>query len=240
MRISSQEQNPAIVIPSFPPSLLDSTYHETIVNALNERRTTLDIALSRLGSQASMLADVARRLVETLRRGHKVLVVGNGGRAAEAQHFAAELVGRFKRNRAPYAVLALTTDTAILTAVANDYGYQDVFARQVAAFGQLDDMLLAFSTSGESQNLLHAARAAQQRHMTVAAITGEVSSSLETLAGMTLKMPLQDTALVQELHMMMTHILCEIVETSLASPNESTTLGTDAAHALPTQEEWAL
>ena len=145
-----------------------------------------------------------------------------------------------QRNRAPYAVLALTTDTAILTAVANDYGYQDVFARQVAAFGQPDDMLLAFSTSGESQNLLHAARAAQQRHMTVAAITGEVSSSLETLAGMTLKMPLQDTALVQELHMMMTHILCEIVETSLASSDETTPVGTDGTVHLPTQDEWSL
>ena len=238
MRISSQEQNPTVVIPSFPPSLLD--YHETIVNALNERRTTFDTALNQLGAQASMLTDVAMRLVDTLRSGHKVLVVGNGGSAAEAQHFAAELVGRFKRNRVPYAVLALTTDTAILTAVANDYGYQEVFARQVAAFGQPDDMLLAFSTSGESQNLLHAARTAQQCQMTVVAITGEVSSSLELLSDMTLKMPLRDNALVQELHMMITHILCGIVETSLASPNETASLGTDASHSLRTQDEWSL
>ncbi len=144
MRISSQEQNSTVIVPSFPSPSMYSTYHDTIVTVLTDRRAALDAALSRLLSQTAVLTDIATRLIETLQSGHKVLVVGNGGSAAEAQHFAAELVGRFKRNRAPYAVLALTTDTAILTAVANDYGYQEVFARQVAAFGQPDDLLLAF------------------------------------------------------------------------------------------------
>src|SRR5215470_15763267 len=117
----------------------------------------LDNALAQFKTRAALITEVTTRLIETLRSGHKVLVAGNGGSAAEAQHFAAELVGRFKRERAPYAVLSLTTDTSILTAVANDYGYRDVFARQVHALGQPGDLFIAFSTSGESENLLRAA-----------------------------------------------------------------------------------
>ncbi len=145
-----------------------SGYHDAIVHALTCRRTMLDVALDQFTTRAMVLTKVAVRLVETLRSGHKVLVAGNGGSAAEAQHFAAELVGRFKRERAPYAVLSLTTDTSILTAVANDYGHQDIFARQILAFGQPDDLLIAFSTSGESENLVRAAEAAQRCLMTVA------------------------------------------------------------------------
>ena len=238
MRISGQD--PTVTISSFPLQAVRSTSHGTIVSTLSERRTILDAALSRLEANALVLTDIAMQLVETLQSGHKVLVVGNGGSAAEAQHFAAELVGRFKRDRVPYAVLALTTDTAILTAVANDYGYQEVFARQIAAFGQAEDVLLAFSTSGESENLLYAARAARQQQMTVVAITGELTSSLEMLSDVTLKMPLGDTALVQELHMIITHILCDIVETSLATQDETTHLGADTARSLPIQDEWSL
>jgi D-sedoheptulose 7-phosphate isomerase len=147
-----------------------------------------------------------------------VLVAGNGGSAAEAQHFAAELVGRFKRERAPYAVLSLTTDTALLTAVANDYGYTDVFARQVRALGQPGDLLVAFSTSGESENLVRAATAARRHGMAVAAVTGGRPSRLERLADVTVRVPVVDTAVAQELHMAVTHILCDIVESELAAP----------------------
>src|SRR5437763_1289951 len=149
------EKSAILVQPASP----EIDYHSTIVEALAARRGTLDTALTQLMTRAQALAEVATRLVETLRTGHKVLVAGNGGSAAEAQHFAAELVGRFKRERSPYAVMALTTDTSILTAIANDYGYQDVFARQVLALGQPGDMLIVFSTSGESENLLCAAQA---------------------------------------------------------------------------------
>lgn len=240
MRISSQEQKPTIIVPSFTSPSIHGAYYDTVVHALNDRRTALDAALSQLASRANIITDVAMRLVETLHSGHKVLVMGNGGSAAESQHFAAELVGRFKRNRAPYAVLALTTDTAILTAVANDYGYQDVFARQVLAFGQPGDMLLAFSTSGESENLLHAARAGQQRQMTVVAVTGELPNSLETLSDVTVRIPLLDTALVQELHMVVTHILCDITETCLSSESEnpSTHLHPDIQDTLHEQAVW--
>ena len=167
--------------------------------------------------RVALLAEITTRLIETLRSGHKVLVAGNGGSAAEAQHFAAELVGRFKRERSPYAVLSLTTDTSILTAISNDYGYQDIFARQVLALGQSGDTLIIFSTSGESENLLRAATAARRRLMTIVAITGDQPNRLECMADMTMHVPSVDTALTQELHMMITHIICDIVESELMS-----------------------
>ncbi len=192
-------------------------YYEAIVNTLSWHREKLDVALIQFAAEALVVTRVATLLIETLRSGHKVLVAGNGGSACEAQHFAAELVGRFKRERSPYAVLSLTTDTAILTAVANDYGYEDVFARQVLALGQPGDVLVAFSTSGESENLLLAAKAAQRRFMTVIAITGGRASRLECQADMTVRVPVVDTAVAQELHMVLTHVLCEIVESELAA-----------------------
>jgi D-sedoheptulose 7-phosphate isomerase len=216
MGISGYEQR-GIVLPSFRSEPSQTDYYKTIVNTLADRRMAFDSALSQLMAGATTLVEVATRLVETLRCGHKVLVAGNGGSAAEAQHFAAELVGRFKRERMPYAVLSLTTDTAILTAVANDYGYQDVFARQVCAFGQPEDLLIVFSTSGESENLVRAAVAAHQCLMTVVAITGERTSRLEKLADIALRVPVVDTAIAQELHMIVTHILCDITETQLTT-----------------------
>ncbi|HYX50940.1 MAG TPA: SIS domain-containing protein, partial [Ktedonobacteraceae bacterium] len=148
-------------------------YYNSIENALSYQRKMLDRALNQSLRHVAILAEVTARLIETLRSGHKVLIAGNGGSAAEAQHFAAELVGRFKRERSPYAVLSLTTDTSILTAIANDYGYQDIFARQILALGQPRDMLIVFSTSGESENLLYAATAARRCMMTIIAITGD-------------------------------------------------------------------
>ena len=191
-------------------------YEERIVNALCWRQNLLERALEQFAARSAPLAKAADWLIETLRNGNKVFVAGNGGSAAEAQHFAAELVGRFKRERQPYAVLALTTDTSILTAIANDYGYQEVFARQVVGLGQPGDLLVTFSTSGESENLIRAAVAAQQCLMRVIAITGERISRLARHAGVTLRVPSSDTAIAQELHMIVTHILCDLVETELS------------------------
>jgi len=193
-----------------------SDYEKHIVNALCWRRNLLDSALRQFATRSASLAKAAGWLVETLRNGNKVFVAGNGGSAAEAQHFAAELVGRFKRERSPYAVLSLTTDTSILTAIANDYGYQEVFARQVVGLSQPGDLLVTFSTSGESENLIRAAGAAQQCLMRVIAITGERPSRLERHASVTLRVPSTDTAIAQELHMVVTHILCDLVEAELS------------------------
>lgn len=195
-------------------------YHDIVLSSLACRRVILNNALAQFATRAEALAEVATRLVETLRTGHKVLVAGNGGSAAEAQHFAAELVGRFKRERIAYAVHSLTTDTSILTAVANDYGYAEVFARQVQGLGQPGDLLLLFSTSGESENLIRAALMAQQCLVTVAAITGDHTSRLEHIADVTVRVPAVDAAVAQELHMMVTHILCDVTESELAKYEE--------------------
>ena len=195
-------------------------YHDIVLSSLACRRVILNNALAQFATRAEALAEVATRLVETLRTGHKVLVAGNGGSAAEAQHFAAELVGRFKRERIAYAVHSLTTDTSILTAIANDYGYAEVFARQVQGLGQPGDLLLLFSTSGESENLIRAALMAQQCLVTVVAITGDHTSRLEHIADVTVRVPAVDAAVAQELHMMATHILCDVTESELAKYEE--------------------
>lgn len=202
-------------------------YAATVIAALMERRTALEAALAELQTRAGMLAEVADLLVRTLQAGGKVLAAGNGGSAAEAQHFVAELVGRFKRERSPYAALALSTDTSILTAVANDYGYAEVFARQVRALGRPEDVLVAFSTSGESENLVRAARAAHGQGMMVVAVTGARASRLSRAADLGVRVPLRDTALTQELHMAVTHILCDITESVLAEREAEQ----EAAHA---------
>lgn len=196
--------------PSYPE------YHDKIVSALADRRAILDAALLQLMVRAEGLTEAAARLVETLQTGHKVLVAGNGGSAAEAQHFAAELVGRFKRERVPYAVLSLTTDTSILTAVANDYGYHDVFARQVSALGQPGDLFIAFSTSGESENLTRALVAGRRCLMTTVAITGEHPNRMARLADVAVRVPAVASDIVQELHLAVLHILCDLAEGKLA------------------------
>ncbi|HEY8597237.1 MAG TPA: SIS domain-containing protein [Thermomicrobiales bacterium] len=191
-------------------------HHQPLTVAIAQRRAQLDEALDQLQHCASTLAEVAARVVEALDGGHKVLVAGNGGSAAEAQHFAAELVGRFRRERAPYAVIALTADSAALTAIANDYGYQEVFARQVRGLGQRGDLLLLFSTSGESENLVRAAYAARQCGLATVAIVGARPCRLAEHATLAVRVPASETTLVQELHQVVTHLLCEVIEAELA------------------------
>lgn len=214
-----------VPVDSLSPSATIADWGGAVARALAERRATLDRALAELGATTGELGEVATRVIAALRRGNKVLVAGNGGSAAEAQHFAAELVGRFKREREPYAVLALCTDSAILTAVANDYGYAEVFARQVRALGGTGDLLLAFSTSGESENLIRAAMAARERGMTVVAITGGRPSRLGCAADLAIRVPVVDTAVAQELHTIVTHLLCDIVETALSNAERGTLPG---------------
>lgn len=192
-------------------------YYAAMEVALTDHCALLTTALNRLSAQTALLAEMALRLAQALRNGRKVLVAGNGGSAAQAQHFAAELVGRFKRERASYPVMSLATDTAILTAVANDYGYQDVFARQVLAFGHPDDLLIVFSTSGESENLARAVQAGRSLGMFVTAIVGERRSRLALLADLAIQVPGLETSTIQELHMVTIHLLCDIVEAHLVA-----------------------
>jgi len=188
-----------------------------VTAALTDRSTALAGALERLNARAQVVAEIAALLTATLRRGGKLLVAGNGGSAAEAQHFATELVGRFRRERDAYAVVALTADTAVLTAVANDYGFEEVFARQVRALGRVGDALLLFSTSGESENVVRAAAAGRALGLTVVAVTGGRPNRLARAADLAVRVPTDDTPLAQELHVVLLHLLCDLVEADLAA-----------------------
>ncbi len=157
-------------------------------------------------------------MVAALMNGCKVLACGNGGSAGDAQHFAAELVGRFERERPGLAAISLATDTSILTAVANDYAYNQVFSKQVEALGQPGDVLLAISTSGNSGNVVAAINAAHAREMQVVALTGKDGGEIGKLlaAGdIELRVPASRTARIQEVHLLAIHCLCDGIDCSL-------------------------
>lgn len=221
--------------PSEPVQAMVPAYrqhHSAFAAAIHDRQGQLSEALGQLALRAAALAEVAEHLIAALRGGRKVLVAGNGGSAAETQHFVAELVGRFRREREPYAVIALTADTATLTAVANDYGFAEVFARQVGALGQPGDVLVLFSTSGESENLVRAATVGGQRGLTTVALTGDRLSRLAGLTDLAVRVPATEKAIVQELHQIVTHLLCDIVEADLATPGlEAVREGSGAGEA---------
>jgi D-sedoheptulose 7-phosphate isomerase len=158
------------------------------------------------------LPEVARALVDSLDAGGKVLICGNGGSAADAQHMAAELVSRFERERRALHAAALTVDTSALTAIANDYSFERVFSRQVEALGRAGDILVAISTSGRSPNVLAAVETAQRLGMMVLALTGTPGEPLHEKATWSLRAPCGRTARVQELHEFAMHCLCGLVE----------------------------
>jgi D-sedoheptulose 7-phosphate isomerase len=171
---------------------------------------------------ASVLAQPISAAVElmftALSNGNKILACGNGGSAADCQHFAAELVGRFERERLPLPALALTVDTSILTAVGNDYSFNDIFTKQVQAFGQPGDVLLALSTSGNSGNVLAAVEAALERDMRVVALTGKGGGKMGALlteADVHICVPHDRTARIQEVHLLTIHCLCDGIDVAL-------------------------
>lgn len=164
---------------------------------------------------AGRINEAADRIADALRAGGQVLACGNGGSAAYAQHFAAELVGRFKCERPGWRALALTVDTSILTSVGNDYGFEQVYARQVEAHGRPGDVLIAISTSGTSGNILAAAQAAKDRGMAVLALTGAAPSPLGACSDILLDIPSTDTPLIQQAHMAALHAVCARVEQAL-------------------------
>ncbi len=158
------------------------------------------------------------RMVEVLRSGGKVLVCGNGGSAAQAQHFAAELVGRFKRERRALPALSLTVDTSALTAVGNDYGFETVFRRQAEALMGPGDLLLGLSTSGNSPNVVAALAWARQQGHATAALTGRGGGRMAAEADHLVAVPSADTDLIQECHLALLHLLAEAAEGALADP----------------------
>ena len=176
------------------------------VVAAHERARTRD---------TTPLFDAAAAIVKSVKAGGKVLAFGNGGSAADAQHVAAELVGRLERERAAIPAVALSTDTSILTAVANDYGFERVFARQVEALGRRGDVALAISTSGGSKNVLAGVDAARLAGLIVVGLSGRDGGLLGRAVDIHVNVPEQDTARVQEVHRTLLHVLCELVEQDL-------------------------
>ena len=166
-------------------------------------------------SHADVIARAADLLIATIRAGGKILVFGNGGSAADAQHIAAELVNRLNYDRPPIAAIALTTDTSILTSVANDASFADLFERQVRALGRASDAVIAISTSGNSPNVLKAAEAARELGINIVALAGCDGGRLAPLADVALVVESNSTQRVQETHITIAHILCELIEDSL-------------------------
>jgi D-sedoheptulose 7-phosphate isomerase len=176
--------------------------------ALAERSTSL----------AGDTARIAERYVMTLRRGGTLFFAGNGGSAADAQHIATEYVVRYRANRPAFAAVALTTDTSLLTAAGNDLGFEQLFARQVEALSRAGDLLILHSTSGQSPNLLLAARAARARGVGTVAFLGRGGGSLRELVDDALVIESEETSHIQEIHLALEHVICELVEEAMAKP----------------------
>lgn len=189
------------------------------MNEIIERSIRESIAVKqRVLSEAVFLKkieQVAERLIDTFRAGGKVLFCGNGGSAADAQHLAAELSGRFYVDRPPLYAEALHVNSSFVTAVANDYGYDRVFARMVEASGRPGDVLVAISTSGNSASILLAAEQARVQGMHVVGFTGDTGGKLAGLCNLLLNVPSGDTPRIQEMHILAGHILCELVEKAI-------------------------
>jgi D-sedoheptulose 7-phosphate isomerase len=163
-------------------------------------------------SSAGLIRAAAEMAVRCLQSGGKILICGNGGSAADSQHFAAELVIRFGMDRRGLPAIALTTDTSILTAGANDLGFEDVFRRQVEALGRKGDLLIAISTSGRSPNVIRAAEQAKAQGLVVLGLTGASEGAMDRVADLVLHVPSADTARVQESHMAIGHLICDLIE----------------------------
>ncbi len=169
-----------------------------------------------LAEDGPALAEAAEMLIEALQAGRGVLIFGNGGSAADAQHIAGELVGRFFLNRQAFKAVALTTDTSILTAVANDLGYETIFARQVEALGSAGDIAWALSTSGNSPNVVEGLIQAREMGLKTFAMTGRGGGRCAELADVVFRAPARLSPRIQEAHMVAYHVLCELVEAALA------------------------
>lgn len=163
-------------------------------------------------SLTEQIQQAASLLTQSLAQGRKILICGNGGSAADAQHFAAELTGRYKRERKGLAGIALSVDTSALTAIGNDYGFEFVFSRQVEALAQKGDVFFGISTSGNSANVLQAAKVARDIGCGIIGLSGRDGGKLNEICDINLIMPDNDTPRIQELHILVIHILCDIIE----------------------------
>ena len=187
-----------------------------LISRINQHFTdSAQLKLQAMELLAGPLASASERMVQCLMKEGKILSCGNGGSAADAQHFAAELLNRFEMERPPLAAMALSTDTSTLTSIANDYTFNDVFSKQVRALGQPDDLLLAISTSGNSPNVMEAIHAAHDRQMDVIALTGKKGGKIAALLGpndVQICVPADRTARIQEVHLLCLHCMCDAID----------------------------
>lgn len=182
------------------------------IDYLNGEHAAHMAMFSALGPLFPMMSEVGIAMQDCIKRGGKILLMGNGGSAADSQHIAAEIVGRFKKERKGMAAIALTTDTSILTSVGNDYGYDYIFARQIEALCRPEDMVFGITTSGNSANVVNAIEAAKAIGATTVGLTGGSGGKLSALCDYNLVMPSSVTARIQEAHIFVGHCLCEILE----------------------------
>ena len=180
-----------------------------IKQELNEHLTTLDATMKSIGSSLEVAANIC---IDSLKQGGKILLFGNGGSAADAQHIAAELVGRYKLERKGLSAIALSTDTSSLTAIANDYGYEHVFDRQIEALANPEDVAIGISTSGNSSNVINALQLSKNIGCKSIGLSGKSGGDMNKLCDVNLVIPANDTARIQEMHILVGHIICHLIE----------------------------
>lgn len=166
-------------------------------------------------NRIDIIEEIAKRIIDALKKGKKVIIFGNGGSAADSQHMAAELVGRFNKDRCALPAIALSTNTSIISSVANDYDYSLVFSKQIEALGQVGDIALGLSTSGNSPNVIKAIKIAKEKGLTTIGLTGEDGGSLAKICHISLNVPSKSTPRIQEAHITCIHIFCDLVENNL-------------------------
>ena len=192
---------------------------ELIKNRLQESAKVKQKILANIET-VKIIAKIAEAIVEAYRRGKKVILFGNGGSAGDAQHIAAEFVGKYYLERVPLPAIALTVNTSSLTAIGNDYSFAQVFAKQLEALGEAGDVAIGISTSGNSENVLEALRVAKTKGLITIGFTGEEGGKLKDVVDYCLHIPSNDTPRIQEGHITVGHIICEIVERELFGPDE--------------------
>ena len=191
---------------------------EQVISALRE---SADVKMQMAKESLDEIVQVSELIIRALKSGKKILIFGNGGSAADAQHIAAELVNRYMINRKAYAAIALTTDSSILTSIANDFNYNDIFSRQVEGLGNKGDVALGITTSGKSVNVLKALEAAKEMEIKTVAFSGSNTAKLKKHADHIIAVPSTSTQRIQEAHITVAHIICELVEKSLVESDTS-------------------
>jgi D-sedoheptulose 7-phosphate isomerase len=189
-----------------------------VIGYFRRSRDTLDRACMDHNLLTSIVA-IAVGIAQSIGNGGKILLAGNGGSAADAQHIAGEMLSRFKFDRDPLPAIALTTDTSVLTAIGNDYSFEQIFERQVRGLGRKGDVFIGISTSGRSPNILAALQAARNLGMITIGFTGSAGTAMKALCDVTLVAPSDETALIQQVHITAAHAICDLVERNLFQPD---------------------